>query len=233
VGVKAAIPLFSAIIGLIVVISSERVSGPAAEAFEIDTLIAKMQAAYAGIADYRMQVDMKTRVDGDSFKTAKFLYTFKKPHRIRLDFESPYQGTILVYPDKQGKVLVRPWGRSGLLEFHLEPDGFLLRGLWGQRIDQTHMGLLIKNIFRSVKEGRKGPLQLKETQGHVQVQVLSENHFLRTRLTQYEFIIDKSLWLPVAIKESSPEGVLERSIDFLNLRVNVGITDGLFDLEGE
>ena len=66
------------------------VSVPASEAFEIHNLIAQMGAAYAGIADYRKQVDMKTRVDDGSLKKQKLLYNFKKPYRIRIDFESPY-----------------------------------------------------------------------------------------------------------------------------------------------
>jgi hypothetical protein len=192
-----------------------------------------MEAAYAGIADYRMHVEMKTRGDEGSFKKEKFLYTLKKPNRIRLDFESPYRGTILVYPDKEGKVLVRPWGWTSLFEFRLDPESFLLRNPWGQRIDQTHMGLLIKNISHSIREGRKGPLELKEEPGHARVQVLAENHFRPGRMTHYVFVIDKNLRLPVAIEESTPQGVLERSIYFRNLRVNVGIPDSAFELEGE
>jgi len=53
------------------------VSVPASEAFEIDNLIAQMEAAYAGIADYRMQVDMKTRVDDGSLKNKNSSTTSK------------------------------------------------------------------------------------------------------------------------------------------------------------
>jgi hypothetical protein len=109
----------------------------------------------------------------------------------------------------------------------------LLRNPWGQRVDQTDLGLLIKNISRSIREGRKGPLKLEEEQGHVRLRVLSENHFRSSRLTQYVFLIDTDIWLPVSIEESTPEGLLERRIRFQNLLLNRGITDSLFDLEGE
>jgi outer membrane lipoprotein-sorting protein len=178
-------------------------------------------------------VEIKTRGDEGSFKTEKLLYTFKKPNRIRLDFKSPYRGTIVVYPDREGKVLVRPWGWSSLFTFHLEPDSFLLKNLWGQRIDQTDLGLLIKNISRSIREGREGPLELKEEQGLVRVQVLSENHFRPSLLTRYVFVIDKDMGLPVTIEESTPEGQLRRRIHFRNLRLNIGIADSFFELERE
>jgi outer membrane lipoprotein-sorting protein len=233
VGVKAANLFFQVAKRLMLIVPLGTVSVPTAEAFDSDNLVSQMEAAYAGVADYRMHVKIKTPVEDGSFRTETFLYTFKKPYRIRLDFESPYRGTVLVYPDKEGKVLVRPWGWSSRWEFHLEPDAFLLRNPWGQRIDQTDLGLLIKNISRSIGESRRGPLEIKEEQGHVRLQVLSENHFRPSRLTQYVFLIDKDIWLPVSIEESTPEGLLERQIHFRNLRLNRGIPESLFELGRE
>ena len=63
---------------------------PAGNELEAERLLKNMETAYAGIADYRKQVDMKTRVDDGSSKKQKLLYNFKKPYRIRIDFESPY-----------------------------------------------------------------------------------------------------------------------------------------------
>ena len=63
--------------GVICIILLVTVSVPASEAFEIDNLIAQMEAAYAGIADYRMQVDMKTRVDDGSLKNKNSSTTSK------------------------------------------------------------------------------------------------------------------------------------------------------------
>jgi len=88
-------------------------------------------------------------------------------------------------------------------------------------------------IYRSVREGRRGPLELVEEKDSVRVQVLAENHFSPSRLTQYAFSIDKDLWLPVAIEESTPDGTLERTIYFRNLSVNVGVPDSAFELGRE
>jgi outer membrane lipoprotein-sorting protein len=233
VGIDVAGPFFRVVKGVLLTVSFVTVSVPLAEAFDADHLISQMEASYAGVVDYRMHVEIKTPGDGGSFETEKLLYTFKKPYRIRLDFKSPYRGTIAVYPDRGGKVLVRPWGRSSLFTFHLEPDSFLLKNLWGQRIDQTDLGLLIHNISRSIREGRKGPLELREEQEYIRVEVLSENHFRPSRMTHYVFVIDKSIGLPVTVEESTPEGVLERRIHFRNLRVNIGIPDSFFELEGD
>ena len=101
---------------------------------------------------------------------------------------------ILVYPDKNGKVAVRPAGLAHFLKFHLEPDSRLLKGSSGQRIDQTDIGLLIKNIARSLTDQRRGPAEIVEENGHVRIRVLAVNHFHEDVVTLYQFFIDKKLW---------------------------------------
>lgn len=63
------------------------------------------------------------------------------------------------------------------------------------------------------------------------VRVEAENHFRPGVVTRYTLEIDRRLWLPVSVKEETPEGVLERTVAFCDLRVNVGLQDALFDLE--
>jgi len=124
---------------------------------DTDTLLKKMESAYDNVNDYRASMEVRTLKRDGSTETERFFYTFKKPKWIRLDFESPHAGMILVYPDKNGKVAVRPAGLAHFLKFHLEPDSRLLKGSSGQRIDQTDIGLLIKNIARSLTDQRRGP----------------------------------------------------------------------------
>ncbi len=58
-------------------------------ASETDSLLKKMDAAYAKVKDYQVSVEIREHGRDGYFKTEKFLYTFKKPNRIRIDFESP------------------------------------------------------------------------------------------------------------------------------------------------
>jgi hypothetical protein len=82
------------------------------------------------------------------------LYTFKKPKKILMDFRMPRSGTVLVFPDEEGKVLVGPWGWR-FLDIHLARC-VLLANPSGQQIDQTDLGLLIRNIGMSMDDGRRG-----------------------------------------------------------------------------
>jgi outer membrane lipoprotein-sorting protein len=202
---------------------------PLAHAEQLETVIQKMEAIYATVTDYQSTVEVTSTSQDGSLTREKFLYTLRKPKQIRIDFEVPHPGTVVIYSNKDGKVRVRPWGAKGLFELHLEPDSFLLRLNSGQRVDQTDLGLLIAKIRESVEEHRRGPVELSESESAVEISVAADNHFREGVTTRYRFSIDKRTWLPVQIEESSFEGAFERRILFLDLRTNIGVPDSTFE----
>jgi len=193
-----------------------------------EILMKKIEAAYGEVNDYQVNMEVRTHGKEGSSEIKKFLYTFKKPKRIRLDFESPYPGMILVYPGQNGKVALRRF-----FTFHLSPENPLLLVSSWQRIDQTDLGLLIKNISHSVTDRRRGPLEVTEDDKGVRLRVLADDHFREGVITRYQFLVDTKLWLPVRVEESTRDGRLERSIVFQNLRTNLGVPDNFFQLNGE
>ncbi len=193
-------------------------------------LLKKMEAAYARIEDYQMNVEVKNYKNNGSPEIQKFLYTFKKPKWIRIDFESPHSGMILIYPDRNGKVRVESPGLAHIFKFDLSPENPLLRTPSGQRIDQTSLELLIQNISHSLTDQRRGPVHINEN-AHVRIRVLAVNHFRKGIVTLYQFFIDKHFWLPVKVEESTPEGQLDRTIVFQHLRTNAGVPDSFFKMD--
>jgi outer membrane lipoprotein-sorting protein len=193
---------------------------------DTEILLKKMETAYDEVNDYQANVEVRAYRRDGSFETEKFLYTFQKPKWIRLDFESPYSGMILVYPDKNGKVVLRRF-----FTFHLAPDNPLLRVASGQRIDQTDLGLLVRNISHSLTDHRRGPVEVTEDDRDIRIRVLADDHFREGVLTLYQFLIDKKLWLPVRVEESTPDALLERMVIFRNLRTNIGVPDRFFQLD--
>jgi outer membrane lipoprotein-sorting protein len=189
------------------------------------TLLKKMEAAHAQVNDYQASVEVKTYQRDGSFETMKFLYTFQKPGWIRLDFESPHEGLTLVYPDKNGEVVVRYF-----FTIHLAPDNRFLQSSSGQRIYQTDLGLLIRNISRSLTGQRRGPAEVTENGRDIHIRVLADDHFRGGVVTLYRFVIDKKLWLPVEVDESTPDGILERTVVFRNLRLNINLPSHFFKL---
>ena len=135
---------------------------------------------------------------------------------------------ILVYPDRNGKVLMRLLGLLPVFTFHLILDDPLLETPSGQRIDQMDLGLLIKNIRHSLTEQRRGPVSISEDKDTIQIQVLANDPFREGVETAYQFVIRKEQWLPTAVGRSTPMGVQEGRIIFRTLRMNINVSDNLF-----
>jgi outer membrane lipoprotein-sorting protein len=201
---------------------------PAALQDDVETILKQMEAAYDEVKDYQTEVEVILFQEDGSIKSEKSLYTFKKPKWIRLDSLSPHPGIIMVYPDRNGKVLVKLQGLLSLLTFHLRLDDPLLRTPSGQRMNQTDLGLLIRNIRHSVADHRRGPVLVSEDKNTIQLQVLADDHFREGVETQYQFLVSKELRLPLEVGMSTANGVQEGKIIFRNLRTNINIPDDLF-----
>jgi len=224
--------LYRSIRSSFILLSLLSIPANAADHADAQALLRRMESAYEAVRDYRASVQVILVAENGARRTEEFIYTFKKPRQFRIDFQVPQPGTILIFPDEEGKVLVRPWGWR-FMDLHLAPDSVFLANPSGQRVDQTDFGLLIGNMGRSMDGGRRGPLEIIEEDHYVRIRVLAENHFREGKVTRYDFTIDKETYLPAEIEEWTPDGVLERKITFRNLAVNTGVPDSFFRLDGE
>jgi outer membrane lipoprotein-sorting protein len=195
---------------------------------DIKTVLKQIEAAYDKVNDYQTEVEVTVFKEDGSFKSEKSLYTFKKPKSIRIELVSPHPGLTLVYPDPNGKILVKPPGLMSIFTLHLGLDDPLLETPFRQRMDQTDLGVLIKNIRHSVTDQRRGPVSLSQDQETIRIQVLADDHFRKGVETRYQFLISKAFWLPVEVGESTTNGVPEGRIIFRDLRTNIDVPDDLF-----
>jgi len=195
-------------------------------------LIRKMEQAYGNVQDYQTRLIITGFGSDPAFrKRQTLLYTFKKPNRIRLDFESPHRRMVIIYPDRNGKVVVQPGFLPNLFALQLEPSSSLLEISPGQQINQTDLGLLIRNITHSLTDFFEGDLSVSDEGENLVVRVLSDNPFRRGVSTRYAFFIDRTLWLPVKVEESSARGLLQRTVVYSRLRLNIGVRDTFFRLD--
>jgi len=211
----------------LILLSLLSIPANAADHADAQALLRRMESAYEAVRDYRASVQVILVAENGAKRTEEFIYTFKKPRQFRIDFQVPQPGTILIFPDEEGKVLVRPWGWR-FMDLHLAPDSVFLANPSGQRVDQTDFGLLIRNMGRSMDGGRRGPLEIIEEDHYVRIRVLAENHFREGKLTKYQFTIAKDTFLPAEIEEWTPDGLFERKITFRNLAVNTDVPESFF-----
>jgi outer membrane lipoprotein-sorting protein len=195
-------------------------------------LIERMETAYKEVSDYQTRLVITGFGKDSSFTSLqKLLYTFKKPDKIRLDFETPHRGMTVIYPDREGRVWIRPGFWFPLFDLRLEPTNANLEVSPGQQIHQTDLGMLIRNITHSVTDCYLGDLEVSEDRDRAAIRVLADNPFRRGRATRYVFHIDKTLWLPVAVEESSAAGVLQRTVVYQHLRLNTGVLNSFFQID--
>lgn len=73
-------------------------------------------------------------------------YFFRKPGWVRMEFERPHRGAVLVYAPDTGRVRLWPFGPGHWPELDLAPDSPLLRNPQGHRVDRSDVGALLANI---------------------------------------------------------------------------------------
>jgi outer membrane lipoprotein-sorting protein len=191
---------------------------------DVETLLHLMRTAYSAVDDYQAMTTVRIFKNDGAVDERKFLYSFKKPHHVRMDFLTPHSGAILFYPDDDGRVVVRLAGIAGIFPLHLSVNNPRLV-LFGQRIDQTDIGLLIENISRSVGSSRRGPVSITEDGDITHVVVLALDHFTKDTETLYRFSVDRASSLPVEVEESTPDRLLRRTVTLKDLQINRGLSD--------
>jgi hypothetical protein len=200
---------------------------PANEAEACD-IVARMAAAYAKIESYQTDMEVKEYKKGKLVETKHFLFTFKKPNQLRIDMKSPKPGTVLLYPDEDGKVILQLGGWSKFVKLHLAPDNAMLASGAGQRIDQSDFGLLIRNIRHSLTDHRHGEISLPNSENRAIIEVLADDHFLPNVQTGYRFVIDKTRWLPLEVDESTANGLPRRKLFFKELKTPITVKEDFF-----
>ena len=195
-------------------------------------ILAKMEASYAKVSTYQTEMEVREYRKGKYLQTKRFLYTFKKPNQLRIDMQSPQPGTVLVYPDKTGKVTLRPGGWTGFVTLHLAPDNSMLSSGSGQRIDQSDFGLLLRNIRHSLTDQRRGEITLSEKEGRISIEVLADDHFLPGVQTLYRFVFDSARGLPLEEHEATPKGAPKKVTIFGKLKSSIPIKEDFFAVKG-
>jgi hypothetical protein len=194
-----------------------------------EELVARMEAAYATVRDYRVRLVITGFGRDESFRSRQeLIYRFMKPDKFRIDFVSPHPGMTILYPALDGKVLVKPSGWASLLTLHLETNNSLLEVSPGQHIDQTDYGTLISNIRHSLTDMFLGDLQVGVSPSKTEVRVLCDHPFQPGNPCRFFFVIDNRLSLPVHVSELGPGGKPLRTVDYQDVEINTGLSETLF-----
>lgn len=154
-------------------------------------------------------------------------YYFQKPKNIRMKWLSPWniKGQVAVYSDDQLKVKLN-WLP---VPFALDPKGGVAKDANGNRIFQTDMGALIKQLTDIMDTIPETVVKYEGTLISKNRQVIKISMKNREGLV-YAFI-DKELRLPVVIEHYDAANRMVEAAYFEELQVNVQMSPYEFILD--
>ncbi len=158
-------------------------------------------------------------------------YRYKKPGYVRMDFVKPHKGAALVYLPTTGKVQLRPFGFIKSLTFTMKPSAKLVRSPNGHRVDESDIGVLLKNAQTLAEQGSVHFLR-EETRHQtpmVVLEVVGREQVIVDGVHRYLLWMDKKLKLPRIVESYDTENQLIEGLFLDDLTLNPEFAE-IFDL---
>lgn len=186
-----------------------------------DEIVANLRDNLTKIKDYTAKMESKTQKDNGKTEYKLYLQRYKDGWIYMEVLEGENKGGIAVYNPQTGKVRAK----RGLLKVTLSPDDNRLRSPKGHRIYESHIPYFIKRVRNAelISEGAlfgkrvyiiKVPLQPSENYG----------------ASYSKYWIDSETFLPVMVVDYTPDGKEVRTVKFMDVKVNVGLTREDFNI---
>ena len=220
---------------------------------------ASLQHIQANIDDYTALFVKRYRVDGEltDRQFAKLKVRNRKlrdgnivtPMSVYLDFLKPasVKGREVVWVENQneGKLIAHDVGIRNIMNVHLDPNGYI--AMRGQRHPITEIGIenLVRKLIQTASRDRKlgdCRVQIKEKtmvgkRSCTMLQVIHPEKHDHFDFFCARMFFDESLNMPILYDSWSwptePDGkpVLEEEYSYLDVKVNVGLTDRDFSID--
>lgn len=192
-----------------------------------DPVAASVQS-FARLRTYAVTVRSKSPESAEEFK-----YYYKKPGFVRMEFENPRKGAVLVYNPVTKRVQVRPFKSFKFFVLEMNPDDSILKSGKGHTVDKSDFGALLRNVEGLRDNGNVEVLGTEEVAGRRAVRVMVEGTHGKTvyGIHKYELWLDEETNLPVKVKAYDLEGELSEEVVMEDLEVNPELGQDLFMLE--
>lgn len=158
-------------------------------------------------------------------------YFFKKPGYIRMEFEKPHRGAVLVYDPLKKEVRLRPLRFWKSFEMRLQPRDSLIRSSRGHTVDESDIGSLLKNV-KKLRDN--GSLETRGEEGlgkrkTLVVEVRGAGGFSTPDgVNFYRLWLDKEVMLPLKVQAYSASGRLLEEVLMDDLVVDPELSRDLF-----
>lgn len=157
-------------------------------------------------------------------------YFFQKPGWVRMDFEQPHRGAVLIYSPDTRRVHLWPFGLGHWPQLDLAPDNALLRSPGGQRVDRSDVGVLLTDLRLLGERGNATPLGDADLAGRpATVMDVTGPSGGGTRAVQrFRVWLVRDTKFPLRVDSFAADGHLIESVDMSDARIDVPIPERFF-----
>lgn len=180
---------------------------------------------YRAVESY--QVTLKSSAAGES---EIIRYSYKKPGFVRMDFERPHRGAVLVYNPPTKQVRLWPFGLK-FFALTLSPENRLVQSRTGQRVDRSDVGALWQNV-KTLKDNGEARVLGHETVNGAQtlrISVTGRENFVVDNVHRFDIWLEEKTSFPAKIVSRSADGELIETVLFEDLKVNPELAREVFN----
>ncbi|MBI4949550.1 MAG: DUF1571 domain-containing protein [Deltaproteobacteria bacterium] len=192
-----------------------------------DEALIKASEAFARLDTYTVTI----KSEGTAREEIR--YFFRKPGWIRMEFEEPHRGAVLVYNPDLKRVKLRPFAFFKYLVMDLSPEDRLIRSSKGHTVDKSHIGALLENV-ESLKDAGEARLMGQESlngRDTVVLEVTGKEGKEVNGVHRYVIWLDNRLFLPIKISSYALGGVKTEDVDMTDIEAGSYLPMDLFDFK--
>lgn len=193
-------------------------------AAEEGDLVSAALKRFEGLEAY--QVTLKS-VGGEREELIRYYY--RKPGFVRMEFEKPFGGAVLVYDPLAKTARLWPFGLDSI-SFNLSPDNRLIRSRAGQRVDRSDVGALLLNVQSLQQNGDTEPDGAEELDGGSahRLTVTGRGGHAVGRVHRYRLWLDRETLFPQKVASFDEAGELIETVTMDAPKFNGAYPDGFF-----
>lgn len=158
-------------------------------------------------------------------------YFFKKPGFVRMEFERPHRGAVLVYDPVKKEARLRPLRFWRSLELRLSPGDSLITSARGHTVDESDIGSLLERVRRLGEGGTVEAAGTEAVSGRGAIVVAVKGAAgaeAADGVAGYTLWLDAALMLPVKVRAWSAGGELVEEVLMDDLVVDPELPMDLF-----
>lgn len=157
-------------------------------------------------------------------------YAYRKPGWVRMDFEQPHRGAVLIYAPDTRRVRLWPFGPGHWPMLDLAPDNPLLRNPRGHRVDRSDVGVLLVNIRVLSERGSTTLLGDAQLAGRAaaSLEVTGPADSAADGVQRYRVWLARGIAFPLRVDSFAADGDLIESVDMSDVRVDVQFPERFF-----